>query len=354
MSNKIKCSHCHLEFDSLVMIEEEIESQKHYFCCNGCQNIYHLLKDQNLDSFYEKTKDISLSSPSKNYIDSLKFDTKEFYEKYVKVNNEGFCEVSLIIEGIHCSACVWLNEKALNKMNGIVEANINFTNNKAHIIWADNILKLSKIIDMIRAIGYNAFAYDAQAQEEHINKERKSYYLKMAVAIFASMNIMWIAVAQYAGYFSGISQDVKTILNVAEGILATPVLFYSGWVFFRGAYFGLKSKIINMDLLVATGALLTYIYSIYVTVMQRGEAYFDSVSMIITFILIGKFLEVLSKKSASDTLDSMIKDIPSEVRVLRDNKVVSLKLGDVKVGDTVIVISGEKTLLDGKIVKGSG
>lgn len=354
MSNKIKCSHCHLEFDSLVMIEEEIDAKVHRFCCSGCQSVYHLLKNQNLDSFYEKTKDTPLSSPTKNYIDSSKFDTKEFYEKYVKVNSEGFYEVSLIIEGIHCSACVWLNEKALGKMAGVVEANINFTNNKAHIVWADNVVKLSKIIDMIRAIGYNAFAYDAQAQEEHINKERKAYYLKMAVAIFASMNIMWIAVAQYAGYFSGISQDIKTILNIAEGILATPVLFYSGWVFFRGAYFGVKSKIVNMDLLVATGALLTYIYSIYATATQNGEAYFDSVSMIITFILIGKFLEVLSKKNASDALDAMIKDIPSEVRVLRDNKVVSMKLDDVKIGDTVIVSSGEKALLDGKIVKGSG
>lgn len=331
-----------------------IHDEDHYFCCNGCQGVYHLLSDEGLESFYDKANGITLTPPTQQYEDSSNFNSPAFYDKFVKVNSDGFYEVSLIIEGIHCSACVWLNEKALHKMDGVLEASINFTNNKAHIIWADDILKLSQIIDMIRAIGYNAYPYDASLQEAHANSVRKEYYLRMAVAIFASMNIMWIAVAQYAGYFSGITQEMKTILNIAEGVLATPVLFYSGWVFFRGAYYGMKNRVVNMDLLVATGALLTYIYSIYITLLEQGEAYFDSVSMIITFVLIGKFLEVLSKKNASDTLDIIGKHLPSEVNIIQDDKRVSCKLEDVKIGDIVVVSSGEKVLLDGCIVKGDG
>ena len=350
LSNKIPCSHCHLEFTQDVMIKDE----DHYFCCNGCQGVFHLLSDEGLDSFYEKSHGVTLTPPTQQYEDSLNFNAPAFYDKFVKINDEGFSEVSLIIEGIHCSACVWLNEKALHKMDGVIEASINFTNNKAHIIWVDEVLKLSQIIDMIRAIGYNAYPYDASLQEAHANKVRKDYYLRMAVAIFSSMNVMWIAVAQYAGYFSGITQEMKTILNIAEGVLATPVLFYSGWVFFRGAYFGIKNKVVNMDLLVATGALLTYIYSIYITLLEHGEAYFDSVSMIITFVLIGKFLEVLSKKNAADTLDIIGKHLPSEVNIVRDEKIVPCKLEEVSIGATVVVSSGEKVLLDGYIVKGEG
>lgn len=350
MSNKLACSHCHLEFDKTLMIEDD----GHYFCCTGCQGVFHLLSDEGLESFYSKASNVKLTPPTNQYEDSSNFNSPAFYDKFVKINSDGFNEVSLIIEGIHCSACVWLNEKALHKMEGVIEANINFTNNKATIVWADDILKLSEIIDMIRAIGYNAFAYDSSTQELHANKQRKEYYLKMAVAIFASMNIMWIAVAQYAGYFSGITQDIKTILNVAEGILATPVLFYSGWVFFRGAYYGLKTKVVNMDLLVATGALSTYFYSIYITFKEQGEAYFDSVSMIITFVLIGKFLEVLSKKNAADTLDVLSKNIPNEVNVFKNNIVELCKLSDVHVGDIVVVSSGERVLLDGEIIKGDG
>ncbi len=350
MSSKIKCSHCHLEFDSAVMIKDG----EHYFCCNGCQGVFNLLSDEGLDGFYDKSADVVLTPPTQQYEDSSNFNAPAFYDKFVKKDEDGFYGVSLIIDGIHCSACVWLNEKALHKMDGVIEANINFTNNKAHIVWADDVVKLSEIIDMIRAIGYNAYPYDASIQEANANAQRKEYYLRMAVAIFASMNIMWIAVAQYAGYFTGITQEMKTILNVAEGVLATPVLFYSGWVFFRGAYYSLKNKVVNMDLLVATGATLTYFYSIYITINEEGEAYFDSVSMIITFVLIGKFLEVLSKKNAADTLDIIGKHLPSEVNIVADNKIISCKLEDVNVGDTVVVSSGEKILLDGVISKGEG
>jgi len=350
LSNKIACTHCHLEFNENVMIKDG----EHYFCCNGCQGVYHLLSDEGLESFYDKLGSNTLTAPTGQYEDSSNFNSPAFYDKFVKIDKDGFSNVSLIIEGIHCSACVWLNEKALHKMDGIIEASINFTNNKAIITWADDVVKLSQIIDMIRAIGYNAFPYDASIQESHANKERKDYYLRMSVAIFATMNVMWIAVAQYAGYFSGMTQDMKTILNIAEGSLATPVLFYSGWIFFRGAYYGIKTKVINMDILVATGASLTYIYSIYITFIEHGEAYFDSVTMIITFVLVGKFLEVLSKKSAADALDIIGKNLPTEVNIIKNDKIVSCKLNDVVVGDIVVISTGEKVLFDGEILTGNG
>ena len=350
MSDKVACSHCHLEFNENVMIKDE----DYYFCCKGCQGIFHLLQDEGLDRFYDKMGNTKLSPPTQQYEDSENFDSPAFYDKFVHVNKDGFCEVSLVIEGIHCSACVWLNEKALHKMDGVVSADINYTNNKAKIIWSDDILKLSKIVDMIRAIGYDAFPYDASIQEVRANKERRNYYLRMAVAIFAIMNIMFIAVAQYSGEFTGIRQNMKTLFNVAEGILATPVLFYSGWIFFRGAYFGLKNRVVNMDLLVATGATLTYFYSIYITVNKLGEAYFDSVTMIITFVLVGKFLEVLSKKSIADSLDIMSKYVPDNINVLKDDKIISKALKDVQAGETVVVGSGERVALDGYVIDGEG
>jgi Cu+-exporting ATPase len=331
-----------------------IHDGEHRFCCKGCQGIYHLLSDEGLDTFYDKIGDTQLTPPTQQYENSENFNTPAFYERFVKTNSDGFSEVALVIEGIHCAACVWLNEKALHKMEGVVEVNINFTTNKAQITWADEVVKLSGIIDMIRAIGYNAFPYDASIQEARANAERKDYYLRMAVAGFALMNMMSISFAQYHGYFSGISDDIVTILNVGEWVLSTPVLFYSGWVFFKGAYFGLKNKIVNMDILVGTGALLTYIYSIYITVLGLGEAYFDSVTMIIAFVLFGKFLEILSKKSAVDTLDVMSKHVPSEVNIIDGDSVKSVSVHDVVVGDIVIVQNGEKIALDGVLIEGEG
>lgn len=348
--SKVKCDHCHLEFSDSVMIHDG----EYRFCCNGCRGIFHLLKDEGLESFYSKMGDTTLLPPTEQFEASSNFDTPAFHERFVTIDSEGLSQVSLVIEGIHCAACVWLNEKALHKMNGVIEANINYTNNKARITWDANALKLSAIIDMIRAIGYNAFPYDASFQEVRANKERKEYYLRMAVATFAAMNMMWIAVAQYAGYFTGITQDIKTILNIAEWFLATPVLFYSGWVFYRGAYYGLRNRTVTMDLLVVTGSSLAYLYSIYITVFEKGEAYFDSVAMIITFVLFGKFLEVLSRKNAADTLDVMSKHIPSEVTIVDGESVREVNVNEVKVGDIIRIRSGERCAIDGVVMSGEG
>lgn len=348
--SKIECSHCHLDFDEKVLIKDE----DRYFCCTGCQGVFHLLSDSGLEGFYDKVGSKKLSAPSHSFEDSSSFDTPSFYEQFVRKNDEGFEEISLIIEGIHCSACVWLNEKALHRLEGVIEVSINYANNKAKLVWADHIIKLSSIINMIRSIGYNAYPYDPSIQEEKANKQRKDFYLRIAVAFFGAMNIMWIAIAQYAGYFSGMDQQMKTILNVGEWILATPVLFYSGWIFFKGAYFGIRNKIVNMDILVATGALLTYIYSIYITLLQEGEAYFDSVAMIITFVLLGKFLEVLSKKSAADTLDVIGRHVPNEVNILKDEEIERISVHEVRVGDIIEIKPGEKAALDGEVIQGEG
>ncbi len=140
--------------------------------------------------------------------------------------------------------------------------------------------------------------------------------MRMAVAIFSSMNIMMIDIAKYAGFFSGIKPETLKLIHITEFIFATPALFYSGWIFFKGAYYGLKNGIINMDLLVIFGATLTYIYSIAVLFnFVQGDSYFDSVSMIVTFVLVGKYLEVLGKKSAVDTMDRIRSKMPLEVTV---------------------------------------
>lgn len=349
MSN-VKCDHCHLVFSDSVMIHEGTL----HFCCKGCQGIYHLLKDEGLESFYTKMGEATLTPPSERLEPSENFDTPSFRDRFVTELPENFSQVSLIIEGIHCAACVWLNEKALHKMAGVIEAHINYTNNKARIVWDPKIVKLSEIIEMIRAIGYNAYPYDATMQEVRANKERKEYYLRMAVAAFASMNIMWIAVAQYAGYFTGMTQEIKTILNIAEWVLSTPALFYSGWVFYRGAYYGLRNGVVTMDMLVVTGSTLAYCYSIYITVLEKGEAYFDSVAMIITFVLFGKFLEVLSRKHAADTLDVMGKYIPNEVSILDGDAIRSVRVSEVNVGDTIIIRTGERAAIDGEVISGEG
>ncbi len=352
--SKIKCDHCRLEFDEKVMIEDEIDNQKKYFCCKGCQGVYRLLKEEGLDSFYDKLGNNALEPAKPDSGGDLeRFDLEGFMNRYVKKRDDGFLQISLIMEGIHCAACVWLNEKVLHKLPGVIEASINYTNNKARVVWDPEEVKLSKIIETIRSIGYNAYPYDPELQEERAVKQRRDYYSRILVAVFATMNIMWIAIAKYVGFFTGMRQDIKDILNFAEFVLATPTLFYSGWVYYRSAYYALKNRYVNMDLLVATGATMAYLYSIYAMITRSGEVYFDSVTMIVTFILVGKYLEVLSKKQAVDTLDSIMGTIPTEVTVVKDGTKSLISVENVKVGDVIELKPGEKVVIDGIVVSGS-
>ncbi len=219
-------------------------------------------------------------------------------------------------------ACVWLNEKVISKLDGVVEASINFTNNKAKVVWDDEVLSLSKIVETIRSIGYNAYPYERSSEDIKATNSRRDYFMRMAVAIFSSMNIMMIDIAKYAGFFSGIERETLKLIHIAEFIFSTPVLLYSGWIFFRGAYFGLKNRVVNMDFLVISGASLTYIYSLSVLFGVDGDSYFDSVAMIITFVLVGKYLEVIGKKSAVDIMDNIRSKMPMEVTLIRDNSKV--------------------------------
>lgn len=359
------CDHCHLEFDEKVLLKTKIGKEEKYFCCKGCEGVYKLLNSEGLEDFYSKLGNNTLEPATQilenESLDS--FDSAPFFERYVSVK-ENLCEISLILEKIHCIACVWLNEKILAKTNGIIKVNLNYTNNKATILYNPKAIKISQIIQTIRQIGYDAHAYDPRLQEAYANKEKRDYYIKMVVGIFCVMNIMWIAVAQYAGYFSGISNEMRNILNFAGFALSTPVLFFSGIIFWRGAWAALKFRTPNMDLLVISGASLAYLYSIYAS-FKGGETYFESVAMIITFVLIGKFLEVRGKKSAVDNLDKLNAQMPLSVRVLqtpqnsesqitRDSNPTQdfqeIAIESVRVGDIVQVRPGERIALDGVLL----
>lgn len=352
-----RCNHCQLEFNEDALYPCEINGKVYYFCCHGCEGIFKLLQQEGLGSFYERLGYNELQSQKdipKDKNDVSSFDSDSFINRYVKQKKD-YYEIALILQGIHCIACIWLNEKILQKQEGIIECSINYTTNKATILFNPNQIKLSQIITLIRSIGYDAFVYDSKLQEIAISKTRKDYYIRLAVGIFCTMNIMWIAVAQYAGYFSGISDHMRMILNVAGFLLCTPTLFYSGWHFWRGAFFSLKHKMVTMDLLLVSGTTLAYIYSIYASFVGL-ETYFESITMIITFVLAGKFLEARGKKMASDALDNLNANIPTQVRVI-DNKTqqrtfISPDL--VQIGDRIETLVGERVVVDGELESSFG
>lgn len=334
-----KCSHCQNEF-SLDVLERYIDGGRElFFCCNGCKSVYFLLQDHQAQNFYTKLQGTTLTPPSSKLLDYAYYDSQEFLQRYISKKNNHY-EITFLIHHIHCQACIWLNELMLNKLDGVLEANINYTNHQANLVWNPERISLSQIIQTIYDLGYSVSVGELMDQRK--KEEEHLFLIKIIVAIFCSMNIMWIAVAQYSGYFQGIAKEYSILLNSASFLLCTPVIVFSGSIFYTSALRGLRAKRVGMDLLVFSGSLLTYLYSIYAS-FSLQETYFESASMILTFVLLGKFLENKARESTGAILQSLSSLIPPSIKVGEQ----ILLPQEVKIGSLVEVSAGEKIVIDG-------
>ena len=322
-----------------------LEKDGHFFCCTGCEAVFELVQSKGLGDFYERL--------GKNSLEPVNFKQNlGVFDSFVRPTNEGFSEIHLVIDGIFCAACVWLNEKILIEEQGVIEASVNPLTHKARVVFDERQVSLKRILTLIQSIGYKPSAYDPLKQEQKALSTKREFYSKLVVAVACVMNVMWIAVAKYAGFFSLMDAQTKDILNFAEFVLASPVLFYTGSAFYKNAYFSLKHGQISMDFLVIFGASLAYAYSIWAMFSRGGEVYFDSVAMIICFVFVGKYLEVLVKKHATDTMDGLNDFLKGEILVFNGKEFAPKDVYAVQVGDIIQLKTGDKILIDGVCVRG--
>lgn len=348
--SEILCAHCHLPCPPKGAIKLE-QSQPLYFCCHGCQQVFLLLHSLNLETFYDKLDKGTLSpvTPAPSY-DEARYTSKPFLQTFATPLENGDLEVALLLENIHCSACIWLIERVLLKQEGIQSVQINYTTHRAYVIFDPNATHIPHILNTIASIGYSASIYDPNTQDKRAKKEHESHYIALVVGIFSTMNVMWIAIASYAGYFSGMDSSMAFKLHIASWILSSLTLFITGAGFFRGAFYGLKHGFLGMDLGVSLGALGTYLYSIY-ALFKGLEPYFESVSMIIAFVFISKFLELKAKIRANSVLDGLQSSLPVQVLLLKEIEGeiqrVLISPEEVEIGARIEVLSGESVALDG-------
>jgi Cu2+-exporting ATPase len=352
----LACDHCLLPAAEQEVVYGDFPSGRKTFCCHACRAIYTMITEEGLGDFYQKRDWKSAGIP-----ESLRNIIAEGSEQPVTENEaltpfiqgEGpVKEADLIIDGIRCASCVWLNEKILERTAGVLSARINFATHRARIQWDSTKITLGRIISRIRAIGYLARPYTPAAQEELLKKQHYDLLIRFGSASFFSMQLMMVSFGLYAGFFHGIEPVAKGWLEFFAFLACTPVLFYSGWPFLKGAFRGLRNRILNMDVLIALGALSAYILSVY-HMMNRGEVYFDTAAMIITLVLLGRFLENSARRTASQAVNRLLALQPREARLIRGNERIMVSAPGVERGDLVEVRPGEKIPLDGIVKEGN-
>lgn len=342
----MKCEHCKIDFKTEQMIIKDINNLQKAFCCEGCFGVWTILHNENLDEFYTRLKNNTLSP-----IGSKQQININHFEKFISTDENGFKKASFILENIHCEACVWLNEKVLTNLDGVLEINISNSTHKADIVYDDEVISLKQILEKIISLGYIPTAYNPILSQK-AQESKREFYIKLILAIACVMNVMWLSVAKYAGFFSGMDANTKDIINFAEFIFASAVLFYTGGAFFKSAFNALKNKFLNMDVLVISGASLVYIYSIVAMFLRLENVYFDSVAMIICFVFIGKYLELASRKNALDNIDLITELLDDSVLKKQDDTFIKTPLNQININDIIKLSIDDKVLIDGIITQG--
>jgi Cu2+-exporting ATPase len=345
-----QCSHCLLPCPESA---PPSDGDGRVFCCEGCRAVYGFIRGEGLEEFYRRRDwDPRDSEPVPLFGE---IDTSPFEDLVREEGDEP--EITVFVDGIRCASCVWLLEKVLTRTEGVVRARINYATHKAIVRWDPETVSLEEVLHRIRSTGYVPKPYTESEQVLARKAETRELLVRFGTAAFLSCQLMIYSIALYAGYFQGMEEGVRRLLQFIALGLAVPVVFYAGMPFLRSTLAGLKRLRFTMDSLIVTGAGSAFLYSLY-QMKRGGEVYFDTAAMIITLVLLGRYIEARAKGKASETLQRLGELAPRKAtRVTLDvslgvTRRSSVEAAGLRPGDNVEVRPGEKFPADGTVLTG--
>ncbi len=312
--------------------------------------MFAILHDSELESYYEfrdqiggaRKKPARVSGKAFHY-----FDDAEFLQRYAEARAEGRLSVQFYLEGVHCAACSWLVEKVLLEREGAAYAKLDLGRNIVEIIFDPIQVKLSRLAHALDRFGYTPHPLIEDSIAQARKKETRSLLLRMGVAGGVAGNIMLLAAALYAGEFSGIDAELASLFRWVSFGLALPAVLYSAMPFYRGAMAGLRAGMLHMDLPISLGIIAAMSVSVVATIQSRGEVYFDSLSILIFLLLVGRMLLSRATARAADASESLMEQAPRRVRREVDGKIEEIALAAADAGDTLLFLPGDVITVDG-------
>ncbi len=351
MTSQPRCHHCNAPLPAdRPPVESVIAGKRRRFCCHGCQAACRLIMDAGLAEFYHRRQDPPLRPAPDT--DSVRYDDATL-GRFVRANGEGQATIELLLDNVHCAACVWLVERILARTEGVIRARVNHTSHRARILFDPRRTGPAALCRTIARLGYPPRPSTRTAQEASLRRERHALLVRFGTAAFFSMQLMGYTLALYAGVFQGMEPAPRSWLRILAGLAATPVVFYSGWPFLQGGWRGLRNRAPGMDLLVAIGVLAAYTASIH-GLLTGGEIYFDTAAMIVTLILLGRLFELSARSRAGAAIDRLLALVPERATRIEGQRTVDVPSADLQPGDTILLRPGDRFPVDGEILAGSG
>lgn len=330
-------------------------------CCTGCEAVAQAIVSNHLTEYY-RHRDALPESPREALpvaLDALGlFDHPKVQKSFVQVAGEHEREAALILEGITCAACIWLNEAHLRRQPGVTSVDINYATRRARVRWDTRVTKLSKLLEAIAAIGYRAHPYDVARSESLAQQERKTALWRLFVAGFGMMQVMMYAIPVYLAQTksgSDMTPDIQQLMRWASLILTLPVILYSAAPFFANAWRDVTLRRLGMDVPVALGVGSAFAASLWATLSGSGEVYFDSVTMFVFFLLSGRYLEMMARQKAVRSVETLARAMPTlATRFLRWPEATCERVAatELCVGDVIQIAPGESIPADGEVIEG--
>ncbi|MEQ8850190.1 MAG: heavy metal translocating P-type ATPase [Phycisphaerales bacterium] len=350
-AERVACSHCGLDVPAGLVCADRDEQ----FCCNGCEGVWRVLHGAGLGGFYDvrEKSDAAPVRPKTSGESFSEFGDPLYQQTFVKPLPGGLAQTDFLLEGVHCAACVWLLERLPRVAPGVTAARVRFGSGTVSVTYRPDAIDLPSIARALDRLGYRPHpARGGEARDARTRSDR-SHLIRVAVAGACAGNIMLVSIALYAGAFSGIApvwESTFRWLSMGLGLLS---LAWPGRVFFKGAMAALRTRTAHLDLPIALALLAGGLWGAANVVRGTGEIYFDSLSVLVFLLLVGRWIQHRQQRSASDSIELLLSLVPSSATLVDDDGTLRrVPIDVVEAGHLVEVRAGDTIPADGVVESG--
>lgn len=350
------CFHCGLPVPSGTQFRVHVLGENHDLCCPGCQAVAESIVSNGLEDYYRYRTELPKTADALVPEELRKldlYDHPEVQKSFVSTSPDQLKQASLILEGITCAACIWLNERHLAQLPGVYQVSVNYASHRARVTWDESRIKLSTILAEIRKLGYQAHPFNAEQQEALRQARRKLDIRRMAVAGISMGQVMMLGVALYAGAATGMDHATVQLMRWFSLLLTVPAVLYAAIPFYQSAWRALKRGQLNMDFPISLGVLTGFVGSVWTTWQGDGVVYYDTISMLVFFLLATRFLERNAREKSVEAAENLLRLVPAmATRVGADDAQTLVPVHELSTDDVILAKPGETIAADGVVVQG--
>jgi len=353
------CFHCGLPVAETGRWGALVLGARRPFCCAGCEAVARTIVAAGFERYYE-TRDAPRAdadaAPARLPDDlpcAAIYDDPRAQRQFVASLDPHRRSATLVLDRIRCAACLWLNERWLKRQPGLLRADINFATRRAQVEWDARATRLSRLIEAVRAIGYDASPFDPPRQSGHDRGERRAALWRLFVAGFGAMQVMMYAIPAYLDDGASMAPGLAQLMRWASLALTLPVLAFSCTPFFSAAWRDLRARRIGLDTPLALGIGAGFAASTWATVSGSGEVYFDSIAMLVFLLLSARYAEMMARQRASRGLDRLARWMPLFALRVDGERTEQVAAHALCAGDGVLVPAGEQVPADGVVEQGA-